>query len=137
MPIRALFSHLNSSTAIAALVGTRIWPVKRRQKSTLPAITLNVVSDQSISASTGATGYDQARIQVDCWSTSFSGAHGLDIAVKHRLRSFTSSTTTPKIDSCQDAGGSYLGEPVEPGEDAMIHRFTRDFTIWYASTGTT
>lgn len=63
---------LLSDTDIAGEVAARVYPLKLPQQPTYPAITYQVISDQSEQLLEGADRIRRARIQVDIWDDDIS-----------------------------------------------------------------
>lgn len=82
---QALVTYLRNTTAISALVGTNIEWGLRPQGSALPALGLTVVSRIPVDSDEGDSGLYQARVQIDCWAASMTGAKALANAVKALL----------------------------------------------------
>ena len=63
---------LLSSSDIAAEVGVRVYPLKLPQNPTYPAITYQVISDQSEKLLEGPDRIRRARVQIDVWAATIS-----------------------------------------------------------------
>lgn len=72
--IRAL---LAADTAVAAIVGTRIYPLSLPLNCTLPAITIHKASG----AKDHVTGHGFPRYQISCWAGSFATVQDMETAV--------------------------------------------------------
>lgn len=79
--VRAL---LTNDATVAALVGTRIYPMQMPLDATLPAITIHEISGNE----DHVTGHGYPRFQISCWSTSFSQAQSMKEAVKDVLNRY-------------------------------------------------
>lgn len=77
---QGIYSLLRNDAGVAALAGTRVFPVLLPESPTLPALTYQVVggsSDQTFETS----GYQRLRVQLDCWGESYADAVTLRAAV--------------------------------------------------------
>lgn len=131
MPVTRLVNKLTNTTAITDIVDAEIYPVKQRQANDKPAITYEVISDQSVNHSTGGTATSSMRVQIDCWATTYIAVRTLADAVKAALLSWTDATDDPMISSCHYMNGSDIIEPPNAGQDTMTHRVSQDYLIWY------
>lgn len=88
-----LRSYLLAAPAIAALVGTRVYPLRLPQKATFPAIVLQRISDVRWSHLRGAGSLARPRFQVDCWATTHLAATQLGSLCRARLAGFAGTFT--------------------------------------------
>ncbi len=63
---KAVYAMLNASSAIAGMVGTRIYLDTRPEADPLPAIVYELISDKQDNTLTGEQELATARIQVNC-----------------------------------------------------------------------
>jgi hypothetical protein len=85
----ALFSYLSTYAGLAALVGTRIYPILLPQNPTLPAVTYQMISgidDHCISEDPDNT---EARFQFTAWGTSAASARAVAKQIKKAFKNFT------------------------------------------------
>ncbi len=81
---------LTSSSALNALVSTRIYPVVIPTGSSLPCVTYSVTSNVVIDGySLDMQGLNRARVSVDVFSTSYLEAHTTAQAVRAALDGYT------------------------------------------------
>jgi hypothetical protein len=73
---------LLANTAIAAIVGTRVYPVDLPQGAALPAISVLRISGSQLYAGDGPVGLDNARIQVECWAGTYTTSKALPSLVR-------------------------------------------------------
>lgn len=90
-----LKSGLAANSGVAAIVGTRIYPlVFGSNNPTLPAITYQRISS---SGTNGSTALRESRYQINCWATTHVAAVSLSAAVKAFAEEFSDTTSTPGI----------------------------------------
>lgn len=77
----AVISRLSAISAVTALVGTRIYNVKLRQGSTLPAIRVQDISGVEDMHLRGGSGVRKSRVQIDSVSSEQSAPDGDPVAV--------------------------------------------------------
>jgi len=71
-----LYSYLTTFPGLAALIGTRCYPVKLPQEPTLPALTYQRVSDAPEYSHDPGASY-RPRMQITCWAGTYAGAEAL------------------------------------------------------------
>ena len=123
----AVFERLSNSTGVTSLVPqTRILPSHLPQDPTLPAITLNRISTQRVSAFGDDTGDVQTRLQASCWGATYTSAKQVAEAVRGSLQRYSSSTTLVRI---QDVFlDNELDQPYD--ERTETYLVTMDFLVW-------
>lgn len=82
-----LFSLLSNTPAIAALVGTRIYPVVLPTAPTLPALSYQIVGAMS-KPTLNNSGFQRFRMQFDCWGQDYSDAVTLREALVKALNGY-------------------------------------------------
>ena len=126
----ALRARLVAAAPVTALVGSRIYWVDRPQASSLPAITLQTISEDRPQHMGGFIGLNPARVQVDVWGTTY--AQVADLSEKVITAIVPANTANgikfsrAFIDAKRD-----LGERIET---AFIHRISIDFLIHHATS---
>lgn len=124
----ALFSLLTegSPNAVAAIVGTRVFPDVLPQKPTLPAIRLQRISTPRSQYRTldGRANYASPRFQIDCFTLSRSSAIALAQAVYGLLEGFTGTVASLRVDfiSTEDEGGDIEVDAGPDGSDIYRQR---------------
>ena len=78
-PIRQI---ILSNPAAFALVGSRVYPVLIPKSATLPAVSLQVVSNLPSDTKSGVSTVDLIRLQVDSYGTTYATAAAVDEAVR-------------------------------------------------------
>lgn len=121
-------ARLLADDTVTAIAATRIYWVERPQKTALPAITLQTVSDPRPEHLKGPEGARGTRIQCDCWAESYGSALSLARAVIAALRP-PATVSDKKFGNARVEGQRDLGESVTDG--TFIHRQSMDFIIWH------
>lgn len=81
-----LKAHLQSDSAISAMVGERIHPLILPERSEFPAITYTLVFGEPQNSLDGFTsGLRRISVQIDCWSRTFDRTKSVAEAVVSRL----------------------------------------------------
>lgn len=124
----ALIALLLADDDVAALVGTRIYWLRRPQKSALPSVTLQTIGGPRTYHSEGADSIIAHRVQVDCWAATFTSAKAVARAVEAAVsgRRFAAQATNVPGVFVIDAADSFEGE-----EPEAIHRSRLDLRVWH------
>lgn len=97
---------LLADPAVVALVVDRVGPAPLPQKPTLPAVTLQTISDPQIVDYDGVSVLRQQRIQVNQWATTAAGVTTLRHAVEAALaRLSTPAGRWGDLRDCLPSGG--------------------------------
>jgi hypothetical protein len=86
----ALFAYLRAHPGLAALVGSRIYPLKLPQNVTLPAVAYQRIST-SWRYALGGSGprLTQVRFQISCWAEKYETAKAVASQVRGALGNFS------------------------------------------------
>lgn len=80
-----LRTFLLADAAVAALVGTRIYPIKLPQGITAASIVYQEISGIGDHHMQGPSGLSRVRMQIGAWAQSADAAHALFLAVKEAI----------------------------------------------------
>lgn len=81
---QTVYNTLKNDAGVAALVGTRIYPLVLPQNPTYPAISYQRISTRPVQTR-GGNGLAFVRMQVDCFATGYTAAKQLSDAVVSAL----------------------------------------------------
>lgn len=123
----ALKTLLLATSAISAIVSDRLTWLVRQQASALPALVLNVVSNVPEYSDEGEAGISQARVQVDCWGSTYASARALARAVKDRLSGTAETVAGVEFSAAWVELEQDLYETAAAG--APLYRVSLDFMI--------
>ena len=84
----ALVYQLHHDTGVAAIAGTRGYPIIVPQDVQLPAWAYQRIDGESYLGVQAVSDLDRARLQVSCIAESYSGAKGLAAAIQTALDGF-------------------------------------------------
>lgn len=131
---KGLHNHLLSNAAIAAIVGTRVYPVKNAEGNRLDCIVYFRVLETELYHYLGRAGLVGARFQIDVLSQTNGQANALADLVKEALSGYSGlwsyggnspSDTVP-------VQGVFLQTAFEDyDEETKLYRVSRDYMIWY------
>lgn len=121
-----LVTYLKANGGVAALVGTRVYPLILPQEATYPALAYMVVSDDRPQSHSGPTGLATPRIQIDCWGATYGATKLLERAVRLALEGYVGAMGSVTVrgvflDTAQDLFD----------EEAQKYRVRMDFFISY------
>jgi|GEM_PF-1888941 len=86
-----LFNRLCNFNQLAALVGTRVYPLHAKQSDTLPFVVYQRISTKYVSAMGADRSDTSARFQFDCFGTTFDEAKAVALQVRLALQRYQSS----------------------------------------------
>jgi len=132
----AVRRQLLDDPTVAAIVGDRIYPLTIPQGEPLPVITYSVVATDEDNQEGDADTLARARVQLDCWATTYKQANDLARAVRLAL-----PTTTGAIGSGTNRVEGVSIIPIETGRqlyepDTGYYRVMLEFYVWYPVTVT-
>lgn len=122
----ALASRLLTDPDIAALVGTRVDWIQRKQDDPFPAIVLTTISDPRPQHLKGFEDFRETRVQADCLSLDYGEARGLaELVIDASVGSATIGSIRflrADIDGPRDLGELLEGK-------GFVHRQSVDLII--------
>ena len=123
--IRAL---LLADSGVSGLAGSRVNFGTHPQGEPFPAIVLNTVSDADDYTLQGPSGATQARIQADCYATTYGGAKLLSRAVRSLLSGYQGGSLQGVF-----LAGSRDGREGGSNEAARPYRVSMDFMVHFTT----
>jgi|SRR5688572_2577699 len=132
----ALYSLLTtgSPNPVAALVGTRVYPLVLPQGVSYPAIRVQRISTPRSQYRTmdGRAGYASPRMQVDAYALTHAGAIAVAQAIYAMLEGYHATVGGLRIDAIStDDEGADIEEGVGPG-GAPLYRQRLDLVVYHA-----
>jgi len=132
----ALRAKLIGTTAVAAILGTRVYPDRLPQGATLPAAIYYLISGTDETSLAGTIGLAHARIQVDAWASTRLAANSLATAIRDAICAATVSRgtwDTVGVEACTPAGGGerYDTQDKGDGSDEPYYLTHRDYLVSY------
>lgn len=130
-PIKIVYSILSNAAGVTSLVGTRLNPVRIPQESLFPAISYNVVSIVANPTNSGHSRTEFARVQVNCYATSFADVVELSSQVRV---AFDSAATPETYNTCYVQVIEYDGENQTADDQAAfagLYQISQDYLINY------
>lgn len=118
--IETIRAELAANGTLTGLVGTRIYPQVLAQEATVPAIVLSVVSEVPQNTLTGTTErLRMSRVQVDCYATTYLGAHQVADAADAVLSALMRHDLSAQRENFQDIYD----------DAAQLHRVSSDYLV--------
>lgn len=122
----ALAARLAATSAVSALVGSRIFAVTAPAGTAHPFLTYQEISALDPAATLdGPSVWLRARYQVDAWADRQDQAEALGRAVRAALDGYSGGAGDAIVKSCLFADRRWLHEQAE-----QLHRCSIDFIIW-------
>jgi len=115
-----LYKHLSTSVLITAHTSNRIHPVVLPQGTVaaFPAVTYQRVSGDRVYSLSGYSTLENARLQIDCWATSFETVK--DLGDKMRQ----------VVDSATAFASNLISDQDLYENEVKVYRVSMDFSIW-------
>ena len=127
-------TKLIGTVAVAAIVGTRIYPDHLPQGATLPAAVYHVVSGTDEVDLAGMSGVAHARVQIDSYATTRAAANALSTAIRDALAATHNRGlwgTVATLGTTPQGGERYDTQSVGDGSDERQFITMRDYLISY------
>lgn len=129
----ALRAFLLADAGIAAVVGTRVYPIKIPQGVNAASIVYTRVSGRGDYHMAGPSGLAMPRFQIDAWAPTGDAATALAALIKARIDGFRGVMGSgPAAVTVQ---GVFLLDEREDYDDTVkLHRMSRDYAIDFEET---
>lgn len=127
----ALRAFLLADAAIAAVIGTRMYPGKLPQGMVLASIVYTLASDPGDYHHEGPSGLAHPRYQVDAWAPTLDAATSLANLIKSRLDGYSGAMGSgAALVNVQGVFRDASGGGEEFDDSAKLWRNRRDYLIW-------
>ena len=128
----ALISMLLADTAVAAIVGNRVFVGRRRKSAALPTLVIHRISGAPEYAEDGEVGVAGLLFQIDCWAETYGQAKLLARAVTETLSAFSGTIGAVEVqfitlDAERDDAVSGTADDI-----TNPFRTSLDFEVWRA-----
>jgi Protein of unknown function (DUF3168) len=131
---------LLADPAIAALVGTRVFPLRLPQNPVLPGIVIHRMTGVRYPHLRGGAAIARPLFQIDCWDRTYDASSHLGALVRQRLEGFAGyfiidAVTSPETTTY--AKVKFLDERDDFQTDILggICRHSSDYHIWHSTAG--
>ena len=125
----ALRDRLVDSVAVGAICSDRIYWIDRPQLDSLPAITLQVVTDSRPQHLKGFDTYQRTTIQIDCWGETYAVCRQMTEAV---IAEVVPEHTGNGIEFMR-AIDIFSTDLPESASDKLIHRIMTQLTVMWSA----
>lgn len=122
----SLREFLLADSAIAAVVGTRVYPVMLPQKPVLPAVRYTTISSSRVVSSQRDLALAAPRIQVDVFASTFAAADNLAQLILRRL-----SAARGRFGSAPVQGAFFESERTGYEPESELYFVSRDYFVWF------
>lgn len=125
----ALVAAVTADGAVAALIGTRFFPVGARQGASYPYATWQVISTQGAAHLDGPSNLDWPRVQINAWADTAMAALALAEAVRAAIDGIPSTAAGLSfVATLQDQRGP------APDEETRKFGVSQDYFLWHERT---
>lgn len=122
--ILMLVAFLRAQATLAALVGTRIYPLSLPQGATLPALTYQGISTVPEASGDNRPTSDTTRLQIDSWGASYEAVREVAAALRAALDGYTEELSGGTVASMR-----FANEHEEMDPERRWYRVTQDYLI--------
>ena len=134
-----LVTYLAADTDVAALVGTRIYPVDDVPQppnvgSERPYITHQRISWSGLTTMDGADGLTNVHIQLNCIADTYIDAMTLADKVRLALDGYSGAMGDQTVQASFVDDARALGEELPTGKEQGIYAIAVDVEIWWNET---
>lgn len=134
----AVRSFILADTTVAALIGTRLYPIKAPQGGTYPLVTMQKIVELRSHHLRGTQTLAAPRYQIDAWvkesGSSFTVAQTIADAIRRRIDGFAGVLSTPgspstsfRVAILYDDARDLFESDVSGG----FYRTSTDYVIWH------
>ena len=126
----ALYAELAAYAGLAALVSTRIYPMRLPEDATLPGVIYYRMSAGRESDCSGATGLARPTFRVQVWADDYKEAHTVATQVRKALDGNTSQWGG---ESGAWASGRLVNDVdlMDPDLETPAYGVAMDFEVWH------
>lgn len=118
----------------AAIVSTRVYPQSAPQSAALPRIVYTRISGAHAHHMTAASGWAEARIQLDVYAANYTSVKAAAESLRVLLDTYRGTVTigadSVDIDVRLDNDRDGFDSPGD-GSDAGGHRVIQDYIVWF------
>jgi hypothetical protein len=128
---KAIRSILIDDSAVKNLVSTRVYPIVRREGSSLPAIVYQQITGARDHVMSGPSGFVSSRFQINCWADTYAGADELADAVRIAFDGYDGTKENVVIQCIHviDEGDMPV---ISPDNEALnFHGKRLDIMVWF------
>lgn len=132
---QSLIKQLSTATLTTQLGSTAIYPEVIPQNRSMPAVTIQLISEIPVHASIADSLLKYSRFQVSSWATSMSKVKAVSMAVESVLKDFSGNLG--------GAGGVLVQRifldntvslpDINPQTGGITRHVAKDFIIWYTT----
>ena len=119
-----IYTLLNTDAAVAAEVGTRIFPMRVAQGAAMPNVRYEVVGVNPNETKSGVSTEDSVRVQIDVRAGTYTKAVQVAQLVRERLDFYRGTVAGNRVD-----GIKYLMTRDDGDDDLEIHMRMMDFQV--------
>jgi len=128
-PGKAIFTKITSSASINALISNRCYQVRLPERTSMPAVRIQKISDVPFKDNDGSTMWS-ARIQVDTYATDHASAQRIATLIMNEL-DVIRQTTVNHVSIVECTLENEIDDVDDYAEYNGLFRVTQDFRVTY------
>lgn len=129
-----MVAHLKADAAIAAIVGTRIYPVPLPQGKLPPYLLYQRRDTEHTTDLRGSSGLRRTEFQLDCYAVDSAVADMLAEAVRNSLDNWRGTWSGTRVRHVLvEKIADTMTDDIDGGEE-VLHRITLDIIVWHDET---
>lgn len=97
MLAKAIYPLLNNDATLTALVGSKIYPVKAPQNTSVPFVVFTVNATLPVNTKEGVATKEQKQLQVDTYASTLANAGDIAEAIRNILDNHSGTTNNVNI----------------------------------------
>lgn len=128
---KAIRSILIDDSTVKNLVADRVYPVVRREGSSLPALVYQQISGVRDHIFAGPSGFVEARFQINCWAETYEGADELADAVRVAVDGYNGTKESVVIQCIHLIDEGDMPVLSADNESLSFHGKRLDVIVWF------
>lgn len=126
---KALVNILLNTSAITAIVGTKIFPIVSKETVQLPCITFEKISGSRVHRMEGASRLALPVYQIDAYASTYAQVDTLADKIRTALNGYKGTVSSVNINGIILQDEEHIYE-----EEAEVFRVSFQFRIWHNET---
>jgi hypothetical protein len=129
-----LVAHLKADAGVAAIVGTKVYPIPLPQGKNPPYLLYQRKDTEHVRDLSGASGLRRAEFQLDAYSTDSAQVETLAEAVRSSLDNWSGTWAGTVVKHVMvDRMADDVAADTDGGED-VLHRIIIDIIVWHVES---
>lgn len=129
-----LIDLILANAGVSALIGARVWWVRRPQGEAVPLAILSMVSSIPAVALAGQTNWTESRVQVDCYAKTYSVARAVARAMSAVLDGYSGTVGGTEVQGSFRISERDLFEGGDTEADRLFRVMIEYRVVWRAAS---